>query len=30
MNIPVHIDAVSAIRNFNVQETLMKAMGVTE
>jgi len=30
MNIPVHVDAVSAIRNFNVQETLMKAMGVTQ
>lgn len=30
MSIPVHIDAVSAIRNFNVQETLMKAMGVTQ
>lgn len=30
MRIPVHIDAVSAIRNFNVQETLMKALGVVK
>ena len=28
MNIPVHIDAVSAIRNFNVQEALMTGMGL--
>ena len=30
MRIPVHIDAVSAIRNFNVQDTLMKALGVVK
>jgi len=27
MAIPVHVDAVSAIRNFNVQPALMKGMG---
>ena len=27
MAIPVHVDAVSATRNFNVQEALMKGMG---
>jgi hypothetical protein len=28
MNIPVHIDAISAIRNFNVQDSLMKGLGL--
>ena len=27
MAIPVHIDAISATKNFNVQQALMKGMG---
>lgn len=30
MHIPVHIDAISAIRDFNVQDTLMRALGLVK